>query len=209
MSQLERALIVVGLLLAIGSGAAIGEVQTPSCRTALLVIDVQTAWLITSSPLTADHVNVAYKIKGILDSVRAAGIPVVFVVDVSRRGSYSERMLAVASPIEVLDGELVIEKRNQDGFIATPLGDDLRAMGITTLLITGFASHECVASTVNGALGQGFEVVIIEDGHSGGENGRRAIQMNDSWRRRGLEVIPSGEIDFAALCAPADPEDGG
>jgi len=122
--------------------------------------------------------------------------------------AYSERLLAVAALLEVLEGDLVIEKTYQNDFIRTSHGDELRAMGITTLLITGFASHECVRSTVSGALAQGFEIVIIEDGHSGGESGYQATRQNETWRRMGLQVIPSAEIDFAARCAPPDPEGG-
>ena len=169
----------------------------------------QTARLIPSSPRPVDHVNVANKIAAILDSARATAVPVVYLVDVSMRGRYNENLLAIAHSIEVLDGEVLIENRYQNGFIGTSLGSDLRAMGIATLLVTGFASHECVDSTVLGALAVGFDVVIVEEGHSGGENGRWARRVNVVWRGRGLQVVPSAAIDFTALGAPARCQDEG
>ena len=197
---------VVGLIL--GSLVAFADVQTASCRTALLVIDVQTAWLNTRAK-TVDGCKIQEKIVSILELARPAGIPVIFVVDVSRRGIESERRLAVAHPIEVLESDFILEKRHKNGFILTTLEDDLHAMGITTLLITGFASHECVRSTVKGALRRDFETIIIEDGHSGGEGGRRATSENATWRSQGLRVIRSGKLDFATLCLPPEPEEDG
>ena len=206
MLKVSRIAAIVAVGLVVGSLATFSEVQTPSCRTALLVIDVQTAWLGIMAK-TVDGVRVEEKIAGVLELARAAGVPIVFVVDISRRGIESERRLAVAHPIEILADDLIIEKRYKNGFILTSLEEELRAMGITTLLITGFASHECVRSTVKGAVGRDFEVIIIEDAHSGGESGRRATRENEAWREQGLSVIPSWEIDFVALCLPPSQDD--
>jgi nicotinamidase-related amidase len=208
MPKPARTLVVAGLLLAIASTAAIGQVQTASCRTALLVIDMQKAW-VGSRALTADGSHVTDKIAGILDSARSAGIPIVFVVDIAWLWRFGESQLAIVDPLEVLEGDLIAEKRHPNGFLETSLGDDLRGMGITTLLITGYASHECVSSTVDGALEQGFEIIIVEDGHSGGSGGYWAKLQNQAWQRRSLQVIPSAQIDFAALCAPTQREDEG
>jgi nicotinamidase-related amidase len=204
MLDFRRTSMLVMLLLVAGC-AAMAQSPIPVCRTALLVIDVQKAWLEGSTPLTVDHVDVASKIAGILEPVRSAGIPVIFIVDVSLRTRYSESMLALAEPLVRLDSDLLIEKLHQNAFLETPLDADLQAMGITTLLITGYASHECVASTVIGALEHGFEILIIEDGHSGGGGGQWAGQMNAIWRQRGLQIVASTEIDFAALCGVVAP----
>jgi nicotinamidase-related amidase len=207
MPKLGRTLIVAGLALAMGATAAVAQVQTGSCRTALLVIDMQKAW-VGGRALTADGSHVTDKIVEILASARSAGIPVVFVVDVSMRWRFGESRLAIVDPLEVLEGDLIVEKRHPNGFLETSLGDDLRGMGVTTLLVTGYASHECVSSTVDGAIEQDFEVIIVEDGHSGGESGNQAKRQNWAWGRRGLQVIPSAQIDFAGLCASPETEDG-
>jgi nicotinamidase-related amidase len=194
MSWLGRMLIVACMLLVIGGAVVVGHVQAPCGHTALVVIDVQNAWLRGCWPITIDGIDIVQKIAGILGPVRSAGIPVVFVIDVSMRGRYSESALALAEPLEVVDGDAVIEKTYPNAFESTSLGADLRAMGITTLLITGFASHACVFSTVNGALAQGFKVIIVEDAHSGGEGGWRASRMNDIWRSRGIQAVSSAEV---------------
>jgi nicotinamidase-related amidase len=195
------ALLVCGTL-------ALGQVQTPSCRTALLVIDVQNAWAASARALTIDRVRIANKTAEIAATARVVGIPVVFVIDVSMRGQYSEWGLSLVEPLEVNEGDLLVEKRYKNGFVRTSLKAELQELEVTTLMISGFASDECVRATVEGALWSGFEVIIIEDGHSGGDGGRTAAEMNESWRARGLQVIASTALDMAALCAAGESENG-
>jgi len=204
LAESKRTLVIVALLLAATGVAVFAEVQTPSCRTALLVIDVQVAWL-NSSAVTVDGVRIEQKTAQIVEAARPSDIPIVFIVDVSQRSLYSERRLSIARPLEALDGDLVIEKTRPNGFERTTLADDLRARGVTTLLITGLASQHCVQSTVDGALREGFEVIIVQDGHTGLQAGRVASSQNWRWERTGLQVVPSAEIDFAALCSPQTP----
>jgi nicotinamidase-related amidase len=205
MSNVFRWLAVLGLLLVVGGSVAIAAVQDTVCRTALLIIDVQKAW-VGNAALTTDDVLIQEKTAEIAASARAAGVPVVFVIDVAYRDQFGDEGLELVEPLEVLDGDLLVEKTALNGFVRTSLKDDLLEMGVTTVLITGYASHECVAQTARGADSKGFEVIIIEDGHSGGAGGDWARKQNLEWRDRGWLVIPSTEIDFAALCLPPDPE---
>jgi len=208
MGRAHRGMAVVfGVVLLCGP-LALGHVQTPSCRTALLVIDVQNAWAANARALTIDRVRIANRTAEIAESARAAGVPVVFIIDVSMRGQTSEWGLSLAEPLEVNDGDFVVEKRYQNGFVQTSLGSRLEALGVTTLLISGFASDECVRATVQGALWCGFRVIILEDGHSGGNGGRTAALMNESWRARELQVIASADLDWSSLCSAVEPESG-
>ena len=194
-------ILMVGVLLTAFAGMiAFGEVQTPSCRVALLVIDMQRAW-VGSDALTVDGSHITDEIVGMLETARSVGIPVVFVIDVSMRWRFGERQLRMVDPLKAREGEAIVEKRSQNSFRNTSLGDDLRAMGVTSVLITGYASHECVAATVDGALDEGFDVIIVENGHSGGERGMQASRQNSIWRTRRIPVVPSAGIDLASLCA--------
>ena len=203
MLRLARTLSTVGLLLAMAAFAAIGEDQKPACRSALLIIDVQKAW-VGPAAVTTDDVMIQDKTAEIAASARAGGVPVVFVIDVGQSYRFSDAELELVEPLEVLAGDLVSEKIVQNGFLRTSLENDLREMGVTTVLITGYASHECVAQTARGAEMQGFEVIIVEDGHSGGAGGYWARRQNVAWRDHGWQVIPSTDIDFALLCLPPD-----
>ncbi len=208
MSTVGRALVAVGLLLAIAGACVVGEVQTPSCRTALVIIDVQSAWL-GPDALTIDGVLVQEKTAGIASIARANGIPIVFVKDIAYRYRFTDQQLEIAPPLAILEGERLVEKMHPNGFADTPLAELLRSMGVTTLLIAGYASHGCVSATVAGALENGFEVIIIADGHSGGDGDFWAKKQNRIWAQSGLQVILCAEIDFAALCAPSNSGAGG
>ena len=200
MKKVAHFVGMVGLLAATVGAPCLGQVQTSSCCAALLVIDVQSGWL-GPGAVTVDQVRVQDKIAEILDVARPSGIPILFIVDVSTRAVHSEYYLALADPLEVLEGDLLIEKQHPNAFTQTTLDERLRAMGISTLIVTGFASDACVRATVNGARYKHYDIIIVEDGHSGGDGGQTAARQNDAWREMDLVVMPSAEIDSAALCS--------
>ena len=55
------------------------------------------------------------------------------------------------------------EKDSYSGFDGTGLAAELRAAGVTRLLIGGLATDYCVLNTVLDALREGFEVLLLED----------------------------------------------
>lgn len=208
MTSGKRVLAVACVLSLVTGVSGLADVQTPSCTTALLIIDVQSAWL-TSRALTTGGVLVQEKTAELSSVARAAGVPVVFIKDIAYRSRFGDALLEFAEPLEALEGDIVVEKTHPNGFLETSLEEVLRDLGVTTLLISGYASQACVQETVHGAVTLGFEVIIVEDGHSGGQRGFMAETWNAAWRRQGLQVIPSAEIDFSSLCAPASSASGG
>jgi len=198
----KRASLVLGLLvLVVLCHGAVGTANDESaCRTALLVIDVQPVWL-RGALYTSDTVWISDKIAEILDLVRPTDIHVVYILDVSRRGEVSEESLGFPEQFAPANGELTSEKLYGNAFYETDLGDDLRDLGVATLLISGLASQSCVRATLNGAIDEGFEVIVIADGHTGGMGGRQARLRNADWIEAGLQVTSSSELDFDELCA--------
>jgi nicotinamidase-related amidase len=188
------------LIIAFACGVLASDVQTPSCTTALLVIDVQHIWLSRGIMYTADNTHITDKIAEILPLARQAGVPVVFIKDVSERGRTPEYRLDMPVAIAPIDGDYVSEKRVGNAFSYTDLHSMLQDLGVTRVLITGLASHSCVSDTVWGARVKGYEVVILEDGHTGGSGGRIAEQQNTLWTSQGLGVIASSELDWDSQC---------
>ena len=187
------------LLCLIPIASATADIQTPSCSVALLIIDVQSAWL-TARALTADGLPLPEKAAALADEARNEGVPVIFIMDVAYRYRFSAAQLALAAPLEAYAIDHVIEKVHPNAFLETSLESLLHSLGVTTLLISGYATNECVKETLEGGQALGFEIVIVEDGHSGGRSGARATAWNRVWSVNGLQVIPSSEIDFASLC---------
>jgi ureidoacrylate peracid hydrolase len=59
--------------------------------------------------------------------------------------------------------DFVLKKTRYSAFIRTSFEDDLHAMGIKTLIMTGIATNVCVESTARDAFQRDFRVVMVED----------------------------------------------
>ena len=62
-----------------------------------------------------------------------------------------------------LPGEIVIDKPGKSSFYGTDLEEQLRALEITCLVVTGVTSDCCVQSTIRDGFERGFECVLLAD----------------------------------------------
>lgn len=69
----------------------------------------------------------------------------------------------IVEPMRPLAGEPVIDKAGFNAFHRTALDTALRARGIETLLLMGFTTQCCVASTLRGGLDHGYQCVLLQD----------------------------------------------
>lgn len=60
-------------------------------------------------------------------------------------------------------GEPVFDKPSYGAFATTTLEDDLRANGVTHLVLSGVTTDCCVTSTLREALDRGFECLVLTD----------------------------------------------
>lgn len=65
--------------------------------------------------------------------------------------------------LEIRDGEIVVEKDVNSGFIGTSLEIDLRRAGIRRLVIAGYFTNFCVETTTRMAGNMGFDVYLAHD----------------------------------------------
>lgn len=133
--------------------------------TALMIIDVQN-WVVETA-WNADAV--VARLVAAIGKARASGAPVVYIQH-NVPGDPKEGMgtpgWEIDPRIAPQPGDLVIEKRWRDAFVETGLADALRERGIAKLVIGGMDSELCVRSTVLRALVEGFDVTLLEDGHT-------------------------------------------
>jgi biuret amidohydrolase len=97
-----------------------------------------------------------------------------------------------------LSGETVIVKPGKGAFWATPLDDELRARGITHLLVAGVTTEVCVQTTMREANDRGYECLLVEDATESyfPEFKQATLEMV-----RAQGGIVGWTAPFAALCA--------
>jgi nicotinamidase-related amidase len=136
-------------------------------NTALLVVDMQAgfddaAWGARNNP--ALEANVAAP----LAAWRESRAPIIHVHHDSPEASGRLRAgtpgNAPKREAEPHAGELVYRKRVNSAFVGTTLERDLRARGITSLVIVGLTTNHCISTTARFAGNLGFTTFVVSDG---------------------------------------------
>ena len=133
---------------------------------ALIVIDVQQGFL---DPRWGRRNNPAAEenIAALLAAWRAARRPVIHVRHASPSPSGAFRSgtpgFAFKPEAQPLDGEPVVTKSVNSGFIGTGLERRLREGGIDTVVLCGLTTDHCVSTTARMAGNLGFDTIVVED----------------------------------------------
>ena len=135
---------------------------------ALLVIDVLVGIFELPVPLHRGEEFLA-TVRELIARARKCGVPVIYLHHVGKDGTLLARgkpgreiHLAVAPR----EGDLVIEKSEPDGFHGTDLEAQLQRLGVRELIVCGFATQDCVDTTVRSAFGRGFAVTLVSGAHT-------------------------------------------
>ncbi|MFF6998811.1 cysteine hydrolase family protein [Streptomyces sp. NPDC008313] len=171
---------------------------------ALLVIDMQNA------PVAIAHraAETVAVIAGLRERAKAAGVPVVTVQDVGDGTAADDEGWRVVPALEPAADEEVVRKTSPDGFLDTGLDSTLRRLGVTEVIVTGFATEICVDTTARRALSHGYDVVLVADGHTTSVRpgtgayaapDRSIAHHNEIFRHlrfpgRNLRVLPASEV---------------
>lgn len=129
-------------------------VSLSPATSALLILDIQTTICKNSRCLASIP-----KIKHLLNKARRSGMLVVY--SLTRTGNPSD-IFAELAPLP--DEPMV--RSNVDKFYKTDLDRILRAHGINTVLVTGYAAHGAVLHTATAAAFRGYRVIVPVDGVS-------------------------------------------
>lgn len=152
-----------------GIGARVGF----GTRPALLVVDVTRAFTDPSSPLGADVEPTVDAVCGLLETARAAQIPVVFTAPVydgpcvwstkipAQRDLVPGSDLVKLHPrLRRLPGEKLVEKHSPSAFFETDIADHLRERGVDTVVVTGLTTSGCVRASVVDGCSLGFRMIV-------------------------------------------------
>jgi nicotinamidase-related amidase len=183
-------------------------------HTAVLVIDVQ-AGLFAGDSAAFEGEAVITRINETTAKARAAGAPVFFIQHDGEPGSdylapFTEAWKLHPSLV-VRPGDLVIRKTTCDAFYRTSLETELRARGVTTLVLTGYATDFCVDSTLRIAVSKDFRIIVVADAHTTSENPvlkPDLVRQHHNWAwancisTSGVTVLKASELRFRVTTRP-------
>jgi ureidoacrylate peracid hydrolase len=159
-------------------------------RTALLVIDMQNAFVAPGAPVEVPAARgIVAPINRLAAALRARGVPVIWVMHENQKGGrdwagffdafvapgkreQAAAALEAGSPLQALwpeldaaPGDLRVAKNRYSALIAgsSRLEKVLKEKGLDTLLIAGTKTNVCCESTARDAMMLDFKVVLLSD----------------------------------------------
>ncbi|HEX9327570.1 MAG TPA: cysteine hydrolase family protein [Reyranella sp.] len=134
---------------------------------ALVVVDMQVG-LLDGGP-KHDLDGVIQRINALAAMVRQRGGQVVWIRHCGKAGDGFEpgsKGWAFLPELDCRPDDLVVQKALNDAFAGTSLDDTLKRLAVDRVLIVGWATDQCVDSTVRSAISHDYHVVAVSDGHT-------------------------------------------
>jgi nicotinamidase-related amidase len=141
-------------------------------NTALIVIDLQKG--IVTGNFVHPIVEVIDRTRALIEVFRAKNLPVV-LVNVAGRPTgrteqgprsnltFSDGWTDLLPPLNRQPSDIVVTKRSWGAFATTDLENQLKARGVTQVVVTGVATSVGVEATARQAYEQGFNVTLALD----------------------------------------------
>lgn len=171
---------------------------------ALLVLDVVNAIFELPVPLH-DPDGFVERVRDLLDRARAKHVPVVHFRHLGAEGSRfapGGRGRELVARVAAVAGEVVLDKREPDMFVGTPLAELLAERSVDEVVICGFATEGCIDSTVRSAWAKGFKVVLASGAHTTTENAvlsaEQIVNHHDLVLARFARVVPAADVVFGS-----------
>ncbi|OEK01705.1 isochorismatase [Roseivirga sp. 4D4] len=137
-------------------------------KPALILIDLQKGWEKTEHWGGNRNNPYAEKVaKELLDIWREKDLPVFHIIhsstDPNSELHESKPGFQMLNEFQPIDGEPLIIKHVNSGFIGTDLKERLDTQDIDKLVIAGLTTNHCVSTTTRMAGNFGFEVYLVSD----------------------------------------------
>ncbi|MDO9323586.1 MAG: isochorismatase family cysteine hydrolase [Methanoregula sp.] len=181
-------------------------------RPALLIIDMQNDFVLEGKPLrVAGAAAVIPKIQSVLAEFRERNLPVFHIlrvhrpdgsdVEIIRQDLFRKQPFAVAGThgaavideLSPLAGEYIISKTRMSAFIGTELDLMLRTLGITTLVVCGIQTPNCIRTTVFDAIAYNYPVVLVGDA-TGAASGEVHLANIRDMQNIGVKIAKTGDV---------------
>jgi len=181
-------------------------------RPALLIIDMQNDFVLDGMPLkVAGAAAVIPKIQSVLAEFRNRNLPVFHVlrvhrpdgsdVEITRQDLFRKQPFAVAGThgAAVIDelvprpGEYILTKTRMSAFIGTELDLMLRNLGVTTLVVCGIQTPNCIRTTVFDGIAYNYPVVLVGDATGAASNEVHLTNVRDM-QNIGVKIVKTGDV---------------
>ena len=161
-----------------------------------MVIDVQkdvVANAVRTSTVTSN-------INSLISQARTSDTPVIWV-------QHSDDFLIKNTPgWDIVDElqpkaeDVRIYKTHPSSFEETDLSEQLKRLGITSLVITGAQTDMCINATSRAGVENGFEVTLVSDAHTTEDNPSAKAESIIEEKNRSFalvgKVLPTSEVFF-------------
>lgn len=132
-------------------------------KLALLVIDIQKAFF-KFSPTTEQSLRDAIEyINAVIALFREKHLPIICIqhMDEDDKLVPGEEGYDLPEELDILPENLHISKTYSNAFTKTRLKDELRALGVDSVIVSGFCAEYCVLSTYRGAQDLDLKPIIL------------------------------------------------
>jgi nicotinamidase-related amidase len=181
-------------------------------RYALLIIDMQNDFVLEDKPLRVSGASaVIPKIQSVLAEFRKKKLPVFHIlrvhradgsdVEIIRQDLFRKQPFAVAGShgAAVIDelapqpGEHVLTKTRMSAFTGTELDLMLRTLGVTTLVVCGIQTPNCIRTTVFDGIAHNYPVVLIGDA-TGAASGEVHLANVRDMQNIGVRIVKAADV---------------
>jgi len=132
-------------------------------KPALLVVDVQKKFFGIKPTMTQSLDDAIVLINAAIKAFREKGLPVICVQHMNEKEGLAPGEEEFDSPekLDILPSDVHIHKTYGNSFNKTSLEEELRGLGVDTVIVTGFCAEYCVLSTYRGALDRDLTPIIL------------------------------------------------
>lgn len=115
-----------------------------------------------------DAINTSLKIQELLSTCRRKSIPVIHIQHFATNPTApafapDTHNVKIHEHVKPIKGEKIIHKKYPNSFRETELEEHLKNRGISTLVVVGMMTHNCVESTVRAAYDMGYKCIVAGD----------------------------------------------
>lgn len=152
-------------------------------KPALLVVDIQKAFF-NESPVQTQSLNDAIQyINAGIELFREKGLPIVCIQHMEKEDNLLPGTPGFDLPesLKILPSDISIHKTYGNAFNKTDLYEKLQALGVDTVIVTGFCAEFCVLNSCRGAADLDLTAMLMRGAIASGslENIKFVESIND------------------------------